>query len=768
MPSNPQAFIFLTPDIVLKESKKHVKNIFDDWNLLNHIILRHEATIQQKWLKKSRDQRRNTLLYAWPQMPKKHRPDMEAFLEEGSRFYATNSDVYLWPDINQEDLLKPKILPIFLNARARHYPSVFASTDEQSFRFAQAGGIVTLGYLDGFTMMLTGQNSPSTYGKLSTTFGLKMPDRGVKPGVGLLILKAQERVYRFLVDCCLHVLQMTREAAMADATSIEPEPPALCMIDGQMHSLADVVSAAPYSVPAKLELGRLRDLVAARRSAAEDHIWSFREDPGYFENAIIEMREHRQEMLLDTHGRQHSLMAPSGWNDFWRRVIRKVILEANCFLEAWHDLLSQIDELIALQKKYEGQLKEDSPLPNELLNAFLNLDYSLVGYMKIPLTILRDVLYGSPPLRQWFDRKPEVNPLMIGVVDKPNMEKDPTLTKLLSLFNVLFIEDQRDLVGVFTVMDMIERLTQNDPKARNHFSSKIANTVADYSLLAEVRRRVKLFHPWASTFKEEADERQEMTFSYHCNHTLRMAQVEAAFKPIDISIAEPSDKKFYYPAEKRKTKENTLAMQKAEKNLDEFWDKIDRAVLKTVNNSRDGVWTSKDKKKEENHLEDLVQGLDLCSGSSTDSKKSKKKQGDMIEAQALAGTSEVVLSNDTAGETDTSKQETNHQLNFKLDKRALKVFSTLFYQPSISSQPGEIPWNDFLYAMREVGFKDQKLYGSLWHFTPTNSDMGAGIQFHEPHPVSKISFNTARLFGRRLARNYGWTSDIFVPEDPKM
>ncbi|PCH02639.1 Hypothetical protein PENO1_036920 [Penicillium occitanis (nom. inval.)] len=98
---------------------------------------------------------------------------------------------------------------------------------------------------------------------------------------------------------------------------------------------------------------------------------------------------------------------------------------------------------------------------------------------------------------------------------------------------------------------------------------------------------------------------------------------------------------------------------------------------------------------------------------------------------------------------------------FKVDKRAFKVFSTLFFQPSQSSQPGEIPWNDFLHAMASTAFAVEKLYGSVWQFSPRNSDVERSIQFHEPHPIAKIPFRMARRIGRRLNRAYGWNGDMF-------
>jgi hypothetical protein len=114
-------------------------------------------------------------------------------------------------------------------------------------------------------------------------------------------------------------------------------------------------------------------------------------------------------------------------------------------------------------------------------------------------------------------------------------------------------------------------------------------------------------------------------------------------------------------------------------------------------------------------------------------------------------------------EQDPSPAE-DTQCTIKLKNRALKVFKTLFYNPSQSDLPGEISWADFLYAMAATGFAPEKLYGSIWQFTPSKLDVERSIQFHEPHPVGKIPFRTARRIGRRLSRAYGWHGAMFVLE----
>jgi len=79
-------------------------------------------------------------------------------------------------------------------------------------------------------------------------------------------------------------------------------------------------------------------------------------------------------------------------------------------------------------------------------------------------------------------------------------------------------------------------------------------------------------------------------------------------------------------------------------------------------------------------------------------------------------------------------------------------------------QPGELAWTDFLQAMVAAGFAPEKLYGSVWLFRPVSASLRSArsINFHEPHPRSKLASVQARRIGRRLRRTYGWTYDTIV------
>jgi len=99
----------------------------------------------------------------------------------------------------------------------------------------------------------------------------------------------------------------------------------------------------------------------------------------------------------------------------------------------------------------------------------------------------------------------------------------------------------------------------------------------------------------------------------------------------------------------------------------------------------------------------------------------------------------------------------------QVDSRALKVFRTLFFNPGVTSSPGEVSWHNFIYAMTSTGlFSAEKLYGSAWQFQSLGKESQTRIQFHQPHPRGKIPFREARWMGRRLTRAFGWIGGTFV------
>jgi hypothetical protein len=104
--------------------------------------------------------------------------------------------------------------------------------------------------------------------------------------------------------------------------------------------------------------------------------------------------------------------------------------------------------------------------------------------------------------------------------------------------------------------------------------------------------------------------------------------------------------------------------------------------------------------------------------------------------------------------TSKEEKEVVETVKLKVNRRAFKVFATMFHVPSANEQQntGEVAWTEFLYAMKTIGFSVEKLYGSSWQFTPDTINVGRSIQFHEPHPRAKMWYWLAKEYGRRLNR----------------
>lgn len=75
----------ITPQQIREERATRASCIFENYDLLRGILDRHEATVQKRWKKKTKEQKRKVIVSAWKgtEMPKTHRPDIQAFKNRG-------------------------------------------------------------------------------------------------------------------------------------------------------------------------------------------------------------------------------------------------------------------------------------------------------------------------------------------------------------------------------------------------------------------------------------------------------------------------------------------------------------------------------------------------------------------------------------------------------------------------------------------------------------------------------------------------------------
>ena len=791
----------LSAENVRRQSQETSSQIFNDWDLLRGIVERHELTIQKRWIKKTRGSRTKILLAAWPKMSTHHRPDYAAFRRETHREREAGTkfrDAFLWPYINLEDLSKPKTLPMFLNARARNPPCAFTMADKNAIRLGYATNVVVPGFLPGYTMMFTNRKNPRAYGELISwdqdqdAFEWLISGKGIHPGQGVIILEVQQRTLSFLLDCCRMILHdVPLEKLLSDEYPILKSPSVSGDTQDGYASLAILTAEAPYRAPTTLDLARLESLFAAKKAAAEDHLWALREDPAYFAYTLMEIKEHRLELVKDRRGRVHPMAEGHGEEFFWERIIGTVLSDTNSELEVWSELHTQIEKLESLQAKYADDISPEEDLPAQYLDAILRFQHYLIYASKMLLDQLKHDACASAPLRSRFLRghSPDLKSTEIVVRRNASLNLSFAEDQLIWLLEVLG-EDKDDLfeAGLTNIVDELQRLIQVEAKAKELISAHVSDIIGSLALISEALRQVGSYSPWAQTFESALVRKQgdilkeSLPKSRKWDHLRHTTDGEEQGNITRLGI--PTQARFRYPVDKRRTKGNVEAMRAAEANLDTFWSTVDDNTEKQFGNDLDGTAWKKlfarsravrrtppwvdptNGAKEQKTKEDVASAsislselelrtectIERSPGNKVPTAKKKTRRAmispDQNDAQAASPPSNSSLPEE--------------QPIFEVDARALRVFHTLFFIPSQHCMPGEIPWTDFLHAMASIGFTPEKLGGSMWQFQPKNVDVKRSIQFHEPHPGGKLPYLKARFFGGRLERAYGWRGETFV------
>lgn len=783
----PQPSSFPTALEVSREAGLRSSAIFEQWNALHNILDRYEELIGRRWLKKTHSQRMTILLSAWPNMSKTHRPDFVALRSERKEARTQGSqyrNAYLWPYINLEDLVQSKILLLFLNSRGRNLPERFAFADFEAVHLGIVSQAIQRPFLNGYTMLLSGQTVAENYGKVvawddhDRAFDWFMSGAAAPPGEGLLLLEIQQKLLKFLVKCCELVLHDISSSALREkATPMHLEVSHLSSDPTAWASLASLLAEAPYRVPGRLDLKRLKAIIGAKRSAAKDHIWSLREDPGYFSDTVKDFSDHRQETILTANGKSHPLLQTS---TFWNRVVGDVITDAYGGFIVWDDLHKRLNSLAALAQKYPESASWDSTVAKEYSDQLHHFQYHLQQMTKGPIQSLKQGVPASPQLRSLFVRgPPEKDSTIIIVKTKSAAGKN----SLLWLFSVLWDDQQRFLYGLSNLMDELDRVIYKDAAQKQNVSPWVADKISNLSILAEGLRQLKLFQPWANGSENQAMDIDAALKAGFAKSMTNLTKIISG--ATNLSVAEegnPSSRFFYYPADKRRTQQTVEDMRQAESRLDAFWNKIDQHFV-----NRAGGWSLSQALPEHRELYRTPAWVEVSQESGTGSgsdqpepshwpaqpdslntkheSHSSARDLDTLPLRTKIKTRGVSRSQPAHADSEQSEHtEPDAQRRIVVGKRAFKVFSTLFHLPSQSDQPGEIPWLDFVQAMSSTGFVPEKLGGSVWQFTPTELDLERSISFHEPHPHHKIPFLVARRFGRRLNRAYGWTGATFARE----
>lgn len=787
----------LSPSSVRREASALSEDIIESWQQLNNIVQRHEAKIHKRWQKRTRTQRSKLLLTVWPTMAKGHRPDCDRYMIQRSHPSSTNiqdSEAFRWPHINQDDLSDTRKMLLLIKTRARNPPHVFSSADLDMMHFAFTSQVVVPAFLNEYTMYFVGRNTPTSYGQLVSwdddpdAFEQMYSGHGMNPGEGLEVLKTQQRLYKFLLECCLLLLQdMSKDTITGPGTPILPEP---SLAHGRLTEydfLTTMTAEAPYKAPAYMDLDRVESLLGSTITKAQDYFWNIREDPVFFASELVEASEHCQEMLKDSRAKSHPLLEPARESIFRRHYLRQFLAKSIIRPNMWMYVHSHAGRVRDLYKRYSPKdLSLDRLLPADLFDAILDFRYCLQRLLDDTLSLLKVVATSSPPMRRYFAR---VSPALdeinkVQVEQKPGVHFKKSQERLMWLLKTLW-ENNRDLflIRSTTIVDELGRLLEQDRSLQEMISPYLADMLSELAIITQCIQQVQSFFPWAKSIGIQLDEREESLSEQHLRAmqptTSWFHALDGLLEPHLLDLAQKASGRVDYPAGKRPTSENVAKCQAAEANLDAFWLAVDRRIQELdvfsrnvfVTNilkeerslQRTADWTAGEidvtNPAQEVSLSTPISDLYLDLRLKTESTladshdvrsqvRSKPKTRAVVQAQP-----EELLDNpinDDKGE------------KIYVSSRSIKALRTIFHNPSSTHAPGELPWIDFIHIMTDAGFIAEKLYGSAWNFKPpAGSSFTRSIQFHEPHPIKKLAYYVAREYGRRLWRAYGWHLESF-------
>jgi hypothetical protein len=137
-------------------------------------------------------------------------------------------------------------------------------------------------------------------------------------------------------------------------------------------------------------------------------------------------------------------------------------------------------------------------------------------------------------------------------------------------------------------MDELQRLIDTEPKANDMITEYVSSIIGDLTILSECLRQLDSYQPWASTFENLMIDKEKGIAEQYAKTSQPWAGMYAALKesvggPM-VQLGKPAEKRFDYPVWKRRNKENTEIMRRAEANLDAFWSYIDKRMSEKVSN----------------------------------------------------------------------------------------------------------------------------------------------------------------------------------------
>lgn len=266
----------------------------------------------------------------------------------------------------------------------------------------------------------------------------------------------------------------------------------------------------------------------------------------------------------------------SSQRQFWDQIVHGVIHKTHEYLYHWRELNIQLLEVIAYQAapdhSHQGKRKYHQMVLKMKMVMEKDIFPNLQGVLNIFTTC-------SPGSRHLFQREDDPRTYAgWGIVPRPGRSHALYRDDLMWFFMHLVIPEYCKTLGWELLAFEFESLLR-DKAQRQRISKLLTEFFSLFGLLGFLGQQLRMCFP--RVFDESGDIADwDMHMSVHGWYArfsqpiseLNEVNIKEHWKYLDLhGEGDPTSGNFFYPANKRRTKESVEAMQRAERNLDDVW-----------------------------------------------------------------------------------------------------------------------------------------------------------------------------------------------------
>ncbi|KAI1313233.1 hypothetical protein F5Y03DRAFT_338481 [Xylaria venustula] len=756
---------------------------------LSSRLASHADVVMSKWRKQSKEKREAVLRAAAPYMSDtpwmlplySYDPDRKLIdTRSSSRRYKL-----LLPWLNIEVLKKnPAVLYALLHYRTVYAPRYWAAFDSRQLTISWACGWLDVDFSPKCVIMHGAQ-----YGEL-VSWEKAAAHRADILGFprARLVLEAQASLLGTLCKIVDRLLENTN-----DSQAPRTEKWRDLTANAAFKFTDEVEFWSPYTnpafsipPPAILDIERLLSLAKTRLDATADHLW-------HLQCSTVSMRRFFKQ-VIENH------------------VFRKIkpdpeAIATRVATEVFHDVFShyrwrwleiECRHVQGFHRRFRDSIHQGNPLPPQYDRALGGLEIFVVNQVIKRANALSLVYLFSPGLSHHYkvEQEPGMsnNQAHIKQIIPNNTQKaledDPLAWILMQLLGMPDTQTHYDHAELFSLLH--HHLAANPSfKEKGRVDERMYSMLSDLATCHEILVGIRLCRPqnrnrgiedflkenregWKRSRSIEEDSRQELPL-----------------KDLGRAGMKLMPHFFQATAHGGVTRDSLLRSRKASQALEEFWTSMRKILRDELQRNRSFF--------SRNEIDSM---MEVVSAHSTPEYLDAAR----TEEEALSKMSQVThqpapptIFPSDAGESGAKSQLISQARRDKVKsrpqsdgaaivppdrepelapetaadvrnqiratRRVMDIIN-LLYPKTAAESSKSVNWEDFVYALRDMGFTARNNGGSAVLFEKSDGgdrgDGGGKIVFHRPHPVAKIDPVMLHSMGRRMTKWFGWTRELFV------